>query len=77
MSSKHAAGEDVRWLPRSRARVLLPALDGWVMDEETVILHLLQRRGSVDRPAHGSPPRPGVGRSVHQGVRGSVGAREH
>nr|WP_043734414.1 DUF6879 family protein [Streptomyces zinciresistens] len=35
-----AAGEDVRWLPRSRARdLLLPALDGWVMDERTLILH--------------------------------------
>lgn len=35
-----AAGEIVRWLPRSRGHdLLLPALDGWVMDEQTVILH--------------------------------------
>ncbi|CAN3978727.1 DUF6879 family protein [Kitasatospora purpeofusca] len=35
-----AAGEDVRWLPRSRAGdLLLPGLDGWVMDDEVVILH--------------------------------------
>lgn len=35
-----AAGEDVRWLPRSRARgLLLPVLDGWVMDEQVLILH--------------------------------------
>ncbi|WP_033333517.1 DUF6879 family protein [Streptomyces novaecaesareae] len=34
------AGEDVRWLPRSRAGdLLLPGLDGWVMDEQIVILH--------------------------------------
>ncbi|MGW2508673.1 DUF6879 family protein [Streptomyces scopuliridis] len=35
-----AAGEIVRWLPRSRARdLLLPVLDGWVLDEQTLILH--------------------------------------
>ncbi|MER5889560.1 DUF6879 family protein [Streptomyces sp. NPDC001941] len=35
-----AAGEQVRWLPRSRAKgLLLPVLDGWVMDADTVILH--------------------------------------
>ncbi|WP_343240512.1 DUF6879 family protein [Streptomyces sp. SID14515] len=29
-----AAGEDMRWLPRSAARdLLLPALDGWIMDD--------------------------------------------
>ncbi|MET8544529.1 DUF6879 family protein [Kitasatospora sp. NPDC004799] len=38
--SNVAAGEDVRWLPRSRAGdLLLPGLDGWVMDGEVVILH--------------------------------------
>ncbi|MER6192726.1 DUF6879 family protein [Streptomyces cyaneofuscatus] len=41
-----AAGEDVRWLPRSRTRgLLLPALDGWVMDEEVVILHHFSGEG--------------------------------
>ncbi|MFF1795393.1 DUF6879 family protein [Kitasatospora sp. NBC_01246] len=35
-----AAGEQVRWLPRSTARdLLLPALDCWVVDSETLILH--------------------------------------
>lgn len=35
-----AAGEEVRWLPRSHARdLLLPALDGWVVDGRTLILH--------------------------------------
>ncbi|WP_416874679.1 DUF6879 family protein [Kitasatospora sp. SC0581] len=35
-----AAGEDAWWLPRSRAGdLLLPGLDGWVMDDEVVILH--------------------------------------
>ncbi|MFC8721567.1 DUF6879 family protein [Kitasatospora sp. NPDC057198] len=35
-----AAGEEVRWLPRSRTGdLLLPGLDGWVMDERVVILH--------------------------------------
>ncbi|MFF7992426.1 DUF6879 family protein [Kitasatospora xanthocidica] len=34
------AGEDVRWLPRSlTGDLLLPGLDGWVMDEQVVILH--------------------------------------
>ncbi|MFF5776169.1 DUF6879 family protein [Streptomyces virginiae] len=46
-----AAGEDVRWLPRSRARDLLfPALDGWVMDEETVILHHFSGEGQWTGP---------------------------
>ncbi|MFH8476557.1 DUF6879 family protein [Streptomyces sp. NPDC018000] len=46
-----AAGEDVRWLPRSRARdLLLPALDGWVMDEETVILHHFSGEGRWTGP---------------------------
>ncbi|KIQ66687.1 hypothetical protein TR51_04100 [Kitasatospora griseola] len=35
-----AAGEDVRWLPRSRTGdLLLPGLDGWVMDDKVVVLH--------------------------------------
>ncbi|WP_354597252.1 DUF6879 family protein [Streptomyces sp. JL1001] len=35
-----AAGEDVRWLPRAAARgLLLPALDGWVIDDRLLILH--------------------------------------
>ncbi|MER7672801.1 DUF6879 family protein [Kitasatospora sp. NPDC096128] len=35
-----AAGEEVRWLPRSRTGdLLLPGLDGWVMDGRVVILH--------------------------------------
>ncbi|WP_347400160.1 DUF6879 family protein [Streptomyces aureocirculatus] len=35
-----AAGEIVRWLPRSNGSgLLLPIQDGWVMDERTVILH--------------------------------------
>lgn len=34
-----ASGESVRWLPRATARdLLLPALDGWVIDG-TLILH--------------------------------------
>ena len=46
-----AAGEDVRWLPRSRARdLLLPALDGWVMDEQTVILHHFSGDGQWTGP---------------------------
>ncbi|MFE4665156.1 DUF6879 family protein [Streptomyces sp. NPDC056716] len=41
-----AAGENVRWLPRSQARgLLLPVLDGWVVDEETVILHHFSGEG--------------------------------
>ncbi|SHL58504.1 DUF6879 family protein [Actinacidiphila paucisporea] len=35
-----AAGEDVRWLSRRRAAdLLLPAVDFWVFDDETVLLH--------------------------------------
>ncbi|MFE1957183.1 DUF6879 family protein [Streptomyces sp. NPDC059479] len=46
-----AAGEDVRWLPRSRARdLLLPALDGWVMDEEKLILHHFSGEGQWTDP---------------------------
>lgn len=46
-----AAGEDVRWLPRARARdVLLPVLDGWVMDEGTVILHHFSGEGQWTGP---------------------------
>ncbi|WKU49358.1 hypothetical protein Q3V23_18710 [Streptomyces sp. VNUA116] len=46
-----AAGEDVRWLPRSGARdLLLPALDGWVMDEQTVILHHFSGDGQWTGP---------------------------
>ncbi|MFJ4688632.1 DUF6879 family protein [Streptomyces sp. NPDC088789] len=46
-----AAGEDVRWLPRSRAGdLLLPALDGWVVDEETVILHHFSGEGQWTEP---------------------------
>ncbi|MFE9934485.1 DUF6879 family protein [Streptomyces sp. NPDC005533] len=49
--SNIAAGEDVRWLPRSRARdLLLPVLDGWVMDEETVILHHFSGEGQWTNP---------------------------
>ncbi|MDG9713018.1 hypothetical protein QC385_33550 [Streptomyces sp. DH10] len=46
-----AAGEDVRWLPRSLARdLLLPALDGWVIDEKTVILHHFSGEGQWTGP---------------------------
>ncbi|MFJ4823696.1 DUF6879 family protein [Streptomyces bacillaris] len=46
-----AAGEDVRWLPRSQARgLLLPALDGWVMDGEVVILHHFSGEGQWTGP---------------------------
>ena len=46
-----SAGEHVRWLPRSLARdLLLPALDGWVMDEETVILHHFSGEGQWTGP---------------------------
>ncbi|MGW0537795.1 DUF6879 family protein [Streptomyces sp. NPDC003032] len=35
-----AAGEDVRWLPRRRAKdLLLPGTDFWVFDDETVLFH--------------------------------------
>ncbi|MFD7450564.1 DUF6879 family protein [Kitasatospora sp. NPDC059827] len=35
-----AAGEEIRWLPRSlTGDLLLPGLDGWVMDGRVVILH--------------------------------------
>lgn len=35
-----AAGEDVRWLGRRRAAdLLLPTVDFWVFDDETVLLH--------------------------------------
>ncbi|MEU2059489.1 DUF6879 family protein [Streptomyces sp. NPDC013455] len=45
------AGEDMRWLPRSRAPDLLwPASDGWVLDEETVILHHFSGEGQWTRP---------------------------
>lgn len=34
------AGEQVRWLPRAGAHdLLLPALDGWVIDGEVLLLH--------------------------------------
>lgn len=46
-----AAGEDVRWLPRSRTGdLLLPALDGWVIDGETVILHHFDGEGRWTDP---------------------------
>lgn len=46
-----AAGEDVRWLPRAKARgLLLPVLDGWVMDEQTVILHHFSGDGQWTLP---------------------------
>jgi hypothetical protein len=46
-----AAGEDVRWLPRSRARdLLLPALDGWVVDKQTLILHHFDGEGQWTGP---------------------------
>ncbi|MFQ6147659.1 DUF6879 family protein [Streptomyces seoulensis] len=35
-----AAGEDVRWLPRARSHgLVLPVLEGWVIDAETLIFH--------------------------------------
>ncbi|MEI5033789.1 hypothetical protein RB201_16375 [Streptomyces sp. S1A(2023)] len=46
-----AAGEDVRWLPRSAARdLLLPALDGWVMDDRLLILHHFSGEGQWVSP---------------------------
>ncbi|MFJ4704615.1 DUF6879 family protein [Streptomyces anulatus] len=46
-----AAGEDVRWLPRSAARdLLLPALDGWVMDDRLLILHHFSGEGQWTGP---------------------------
>ncbi|KQV12447.1 hypothetical protein ASE03_30650 [Kitasatospora sp. Root187] len=46
-----AAGEDVRWLPRSRAGdLLLPGLDGWVMDDQVVILHHFTGEGQWAGP---------------------------
>ncbi len=46
-----AAGELVRWLPRSRARdLLLPALDGWVVDEQILILHHFSGDGQWTDP---------------------------
>lgn len=35
-----AAGEDVRWLPRDQAvGLLLPVVDGWVFDDEQLLLN--------------------------------------
>lgn len=35
-----AAGEQVRWLPRHQAAgLLLPAVEGWVFDEEVVVVN--------------------------------------
>ncbi|MGK5529824.1 DUF6879 family protein [Streptomyces sp. URMC 129] len=46
-----AAGEEVRWLPRSRARdLLLPVLDGWVIDNELLILHHFSGDGQWTGP---------------------------
>ncbi|MFE6771375.1 DUF6879 family protein [Streptomyces fimicarius] len=46
-----AAGEDVRWLPRSAARdLLLPALDGWIMDDRLLILHHFSGDGQWTGP---------------------------
>jgi hypothetical protein len=46
-----AAGEEVRWLPRARARgLLLPVLDGWVFDDEIVILHHFSGDGQWTGP---------------------------
>ncbi|RKN11067.1 DUF6879 family protein [Streptomyces radicis] len=46
-----AAGESVRWLPRARARdLLLPALDGWVFDGESLILHHFSGDGQWTGP---------------------------
>ncbi|MBR7674552.1 hypothetical protein KDA82_16310 [Streptomyces daliensis] len=46
-----AAGEEVRWLPRSRGHgLLLPVLEGWVMDEQTVILHHFGGDGQSVQP---------------------------
>ncbi|WP_347877170.1 DUF6879 family protein [Streptomyces sp. 8K308] len=45
-----AAGEDVRWLPGSQAWDLLPALDGWVFDEEALIPHHFSGDGQWTEP---------------------------
>lgn len=35
-----AAGEDVRWLPRDQAvGLLLPVVDGWLFDDEQLLLN--------------------------------------
>jgi hypothetical protein len=42
-----AAGEQVRWLPRRRtAGLLVPALDCWIFDDETVIFNHFAGDGS-------------------------------
>ncbi|MEX2983735.1 DUF6879 family protein [Streptomyces sp. C36] len=49
--SNVTAGEIVRWLPRSRARdLLLPALDGWLMDDQVLILHHFSGDGEWTGP---------------------------
>ncbi|MFE6398921.1 DUF6879 family protein [Streptomyces alboflavus] len=43
-----AAGEDVRWLPRRRAKdLLVPGTDLWVFDEETVLFHYFTGDGQL------------------------------
>ncbi|WP_374403268.1 DUF6879 family protein [Streptomyces sp. 35G-GA-8] len=56
-----AAGEIVRWLPRSRTRdLLLPALDGWVMDERRLILHHFSGEGQWTGPGMEVCPDPAL-----------------
>ncbi|WP_414167998.1 DUF6879 family protein [Streptoverticillium reticulum] len=46
-----AAGEEVRWLPRPKARdLLLPALDFWCIDNQTLILHHFSGDGQWTGP---------------------------
>jgi hypothetical protein len=56
-----AAGEEVRWLPRRRtADLLLPGVDFWVFDDETVIFNHFTGDGQWADPGMGLCRDPNV-----------------
>jgi Family of unknown function (DUF6879) len=67
------AGEDIRWVPRSRvSAVALPGNDFWLFDDEVVVfLIFAAKRPGGRSPAHDRPERSPA---LPVGVRGGVGA---